>query len=190
MIKNIIYSVIVAIVVVVGFKLYNRTSQEYDTAVNIETVRQIVKLNTMELTDEIVYCDTVDDIGVVYATEIRVVIGFDIENLNWQQDSGLVVIEMPEPTINVYQTGKEQCLDTYHINAVKDFIMNPAISSSQSILIHKRISEHIDAEVVKRDYASKARKTAFDNMQKLFAAMNIKLVERQDSTQTTYDTDK
>ena len=59
-----------------------------------------------------------------------------------------------------------------------------------SLRIHKQLVEYIDKEVVRRNYADKARKTAFDNLQKLFSAMNVTIVDecrtnRQDTTEQT-----
>lgn len=190
MIKNIIYCIIATLVVLVGYKVYNNQTTDYGSPASIESIKQMVKLNAMELTDEVVYCDTIDKIGFVYAMEVRIIIGFDIENLKWRNDSGRIVVSMPEPIVETYQTNKAQCLDVYYINPMKDFVLTPNISSTMSLRIHKQLVEYIDKEVVRRNYADKARKTAFDNLQKLFSAMNVTIVDecrtnRQDTTEQT-----
>lgn len=190
MIKNIIYCIIATLVVLVGYKVYNNQTADFGSPASIESIKQMVKLNAMELTDEVVYCDTIDKIGFVYAMEVRIIIGFDIENLKWRNDSGKIVVSMPEPIVETYQTNKAHCLDVYYINPVKDFVLTPNISSTMSLRIHKQLVEYIDKEVVRRNYADKARKTAFDNLQKLFSAMNVTIVDecltnQQDTTEQT-----
>lgn len=185
MIKNIIYCIIIALVIVIGYQVYHNQTTDYEQNANIETIRQMVKLNTLELTDEVVFCDTIDNIGVVYATEIRILIGFDIENLKWHKDSDSIIVTIPDATVDIYQTGKEQCLDSYHINPIKDIILSPTITSTQSIEIHRRIAKHIEEEVIRRDYTGKARKTALLNLQKLFSTMGIKIIDKENSTNTT-----
>lgn len=185
MIKNIIYCIIIALVIVIGYQVYHNQTTDYEQNANIETIRQMVKLNTLELTDEVVFCDTIDNIGVVYATEIRILIGFDIENLKWNKDNDSIIVTIPDATVDIYQTGKEQYLDSYHINPIKDIILSPTITSTQSIEIHRRIAKHIEAEVIRRDYAGKARKTALLNLQKLFSTMGIKIIDKENSTNTT-----
>lgn len=185
MIKKLLYLTITIIAVVYCYSLYNNINEEYDTPASIDAVRQMVRLNSMELTDEIVYCDTIDSIGVIYATEIRVIVSFDIETLNYKTDSGRVTLVMPEPQLNIFQTGKEQCLDTYHTDAMTELLINPEITSTQSIKIHQRIREHVDAEVKRRGYAERASEIAFSNLQKLFGAMNITLLRSNGNAQAT-----
>ena len=108
MIKNIIYCIIIALVIVIGYQVYHNQTTDYEQNANIETICQMVKLNTLELTDEVVFCDTIDNIGVVYATEIRILIGFDIENLKWHKDSDSIIVTIPDATVDIYQTGKRR----------------------------------------------------------------------------------
>lgn len=139
----------------------------------IDDIRRLVKLNSMQITDEIIYQDTLDDIVAIISTDVNIIIGFNIEHLQWQYANDTLFVIMPQATIDKYQVGKERCLDAYKLNGTyEELLLTPTLSAKQSTQLRLNMSKHIDNEIIRNKYVEKARTQAMTNLAKLFAAFN------------------
>lgn len=160
-------------------------NEDYSRPAQIDELRRMVKLNSMQIHDEIVYKDTVDNFVIVLNTSVNIIIGFDVKNLQWYTEGDTMFVVMPNPTIEKYQVGKERCLDIYDLREgnmvnVANTLIRPTINSAQSAELHNRLSKYIDKTIEREHYAEKAKKNAMTNLAKLFYAFkkNIVIIDK------------
>ena len=181
--KQINIFIILVCVIVASWLTYSYVfadKTDYSHPGKIEEIRQMVKLNSLQMQEEIIYCDTLDYTGVVINTHANIVVGFDVETLQWFSRGDTMFVVMPEATVEKYQLGKERCIDVYDIRDPgfldKTAFIKPTINSAQSTELHKRIERYIDRKIEQDGLAEKAKTVAMQNLAKLLSAFKDKIV--------------
>lgn len=165
-----------------AYKAYAKEEDEMSekrVSAAIAEVKQMVRLNSFQANEEIIYKDTIDNLGVVYAIEVNIRIGFDIDNLHYDKRGDKLIIEMPKAKIEKYQVGHERLLDAYNttvIGRIGNIGNDPTPNGTQSMILHGRISHYIDKIIEERGYEETARNIAMENLAKLFYAMQGDIV--------------
>lgn len=166
----------------------DETTEQYSEA-RINEIRQMVKLNSLQAQENIVYKDTIDNMFVVYGIDVNIVVGFDVDNMRHKVIDNTLVVELPKPNISFYQNGKEQLLDIYElslggkIHEWTNIGYAPNLSGTQSMRLHGKIAQYIEETITRKHYERKAQETAMHNMANLLYALqgNVMIVEDLDA---------
>lgn len=162
----------------------DESSVSYSEA-QINEIKQMVKLNSLQAQEDIVFKDTIDNMYVVYDIDVNIVIGFDVDNLRYKVINNRLVVELPQPKVSIYQNGKEQLLDIYEltlsgkIHEWTNIGYSPNLSGTQSMRLHGKIAKYIEDFVARKHYENKAREMALHNLANLFYALqgDVTIVE-------------
>lgn len=171
------------------FFFSNESKQLYSEA-RIDEIRQMVKLNSLQAQEDIVYKDTIDNLYVVYSISVNIMVGFDVENIRYKVIDDRLLVELPEPKVTFYQNGKEQLLDIYElslggkIHEWTNIGYEPNLSGTQSMRLHGKIVKHIENVIAHKHYDAQARDMAMRNLANLFYALqgNVTIVDNIDNT--------
>lgn len=177
-----IFIILVCAIVATWFIYSYATSDDVDFSQRsqIDEIRRMVKLNSLQMQEEVIYCDTLDYTGVVVNSQVNIVVGFDVEHLQWFASGDTMFVVMPPATVEKYQLGKERCVDVYDIRDPgffdKRVFVRPTINSAQSTELHKRIEKHVDRIIERENLVERAKILAMSNLAKLLSAFKEKIV--------------
>lgn len=179
--KNLIITVVIGIATFWLWKIIFTTNVSYDNITRIENVKDMIRLNSLDIVDEFVYTDTINDVGVVYNIKARVVIGFDLDNMKYKESNGVLEIELP-PYDNIAIHSLDcRLLDYYNIGFTGDFFGKPDIGTEEWVEIRSNMQEYIKKTIIQKGYAQRARTSAINNLAKLCHALkgDVKIIDNQ-----------
>lgn len=182
--KHIEKIVLIAVIGIAAWWLWKitfTTNVSYDNLTRITNVKEMIRLNTLDIVDEIVCVDTFNSVGVVYNIRAKVVIGFNLDSLKYEENNGVLEIELPQNyTISIHSLDCK-LLDYYNVGFTGDLFGDPDISSQEWAEIRAGLKKSIEKEIIKKGYVQRARANALDNLAKLCHALkgNVKVIDRQ-----------
>lgn len=187
--------VIIVLVVIAAFWLWKiifTTNVSYDNITRIENVKEMIRLNTLDIVDEYVYKDTINDIGVVYSIKARVVIGFDLDNMKYRDNNGVLEVELPQNNKIDIHSLDCKLLDYYNTGFTGDFFGEPDVGTEEWIEIRANMQESIKETVIQKEYVQRARTNAINNLAKLCHALkgDVRIIDYHDEVNNDIEVEK
>lgn len=179
--KKILLILIACLLGIWVWKMIFTTNVSYNNITRITNVKEMIRLNTLDIVDEFVYKDTLDETGVVYIVKSKITIGFDLDNLKYSESNGVLEVELP-PANNIEIHSLDcRLLDCYNTGYTGDLFGTPDVDAEQWLQIRSNMEKYIRHEILKRGYVEKARENAKNNLAKLFNALkgDVRIIDRE-----------
>lgn len=188
-IKNLIIIIVTGFAALWLWKITFTTNISYDNITRIENVKEMIRLNTLDIVDEFVYTDTINDVGVVYNIKARIVVGFDLDNMKYKENNGVLEIELPQNDNIAIHSLDCRLLDYYNTGFTGDFFGKPDIGTEEWIEIRSNMQEYIKKTIIQKGYVKRARTNAINNLAKLCHALkgDVKIIDNKNVVNTKSD---
>ena len=163
----------------IGYFVYNRTNQANTNTLSakIETIRQVVKLSTLDITTEEIFKDTIHIKGVVSRVKARIYIHFDLENIPMVEQGDTLFVQLPPEIIDIYESTADasQILDVWNLTFPDEPVDTP-LSTDEENNIKRRYKQRLEEQMYEKGYVKKARENALHSLAVLFSKFRDKVV--------------
>lgn len=164
--------IILALLVWIGKTVLKKTgtSSVRTLAAKVETIKQSVKLSTLDITSEEIYKDTIGSKGVVMRIKANVRIGFDLENIPTSVRGDTLYVQLPREIIDIYESSSDgyQVLDVWYLPLPNE----PApitLTTAEENLVKQQIKRQITNQMYEKGYVRRARENAARSLSVLFS---------------------
>ena len=174
-----IVGIVLILLTIIGYFAYNRMKQTNTNTfpAKIETIRQVVKLSTLDITTEEIFKDTINIKGIVSRVKARVYIHFDLENIPMIEQGDTLFVQLPPEIIDIYESTADasQILDVWYLT-FPDEPVNTPLSTDEENRIKRRYKQRIEEQMYEKGYVKKARENALHSLAVLFSKFRDKVV--------------
>ncbi|MBD5225624.1 MAG: DUF4230 domain-containing protein [Bacteroidales bacterium] len=137
----------------------------------IEGIREMVKLCTLEIEDEVALRDSINGKWLFAKARLTGEVSFDAEKLQWDTRGDTLVITLPPETVAIREStlpGSYQVIDTWDDSL---FGLGKLTTAEENALKRRLIARY-RSDIYRKGYVERARANALRTLRQLTAHLN------------------
>lgn len=132
----------------------------------ITDIREMVKLCTMELEDEVAMKDSIHGKWIFSKARLQGNISFDLEKMKWEQRGDTIFVELPPEEVRVRESTAPNSYEV--IDTWDDSLLGLGkITAAEENALKNRLTSHYRRDIYRKGYVARARRSALGTLRNL-----------------------